>query len=126
MKKIALAFAVVIGFGLAGMGSARTEAASPFRLHFARGGVHIDVGHGYYRGYSSHVGRHYGGRRYGGHYDYHNTTHYDFHPGHYYRHGNHIDYAPGHYDLHRSGHYDYHRGGHYDYHRGGHGYYRHR
>lgn len=35
----------------------------------------------------------------------HNTTHYDYHPGMIVPHGNHYDYIPGHYDLHRSGHY---------------------
>lgn len=36
---------------------------------------------------------------------YHDTTHYDFHPGGYVPHGNHYHYVPGHYDLHRTGHY---------------------
>jgi len=36
---------------------------------------------------------------------YHNTSHYDYHPGGFVRHGNHFDYRPGHYDLHRTGHW---------------------
>ena len=115
MKKTAIAFAIVIGFGLAGIGTAHTEAASPFGFHFSRGGIRINVGHGHHRGYRSYGVQHFGGNHYGGHYDWHNTTHYDWHPGQYYRHGNHFDYVPGHYDLHRSGHYDYHRGSHRHY-----------
>ncbi|HRX80733.1 MAG TPA: hypothetical protein P5307_16805 [Pirellulaceae bacterium] len=118
MKKLVLAFGAVIGLGLVGMGTAEVQAASPFGLHFGNGRVHVDIGNphrgysSYYRGnvYGGHYGGHYGGGR--GHYDYHDTTHYDWHPGQYYRHGGHYDYVPGHYDLHRSGHYDYHRGGH--------------
>jgi hypothetical protein len=37
----------------------------------------------------------------------HDTTHYDYHPGQVVPHGNHLDYVPGHYDLHRSGHWDH-------------------
>jgi hypothetical protein len=46
---------------------------------------------------------------YGGHYDavWHNTTHWDYHPGYYQRHFNHYHYVPGHFDLHRSGHFDH-------------------
>ncbi len=36
---------------------------------------------------------------------YHDTTHYDYHPGGFVPHGNHYDYIPGHYDLHNTGHY---------------------
>jgi hypothetical protein len=35
----------------------------------------------------------------------HDTTHYDYHPGGFVPHGNHYHYIPGHYDLHRSGHW---------------------
>jgi len=42
------------------------------------------------------------------HNTWHNTSHYDYHPGQYVRHGNHFDYQPGHYDLHRTGHWDTH------------------
>jgi hypothetical protein len=34
----------------------------------------------------------------------HDTSHYDYHPGSYQPHGNHYDYVPGHYDLHSTGH----------------------
>jgi hypothetical protein len=36
---------------------------------------------------------------------FHDTSHYDYHPGQLYRHGNHLHYQPGHYDLHRTGHW---------------------
>ena len=39
----------------------------------------------------------------------HNTSHWDYHPGGYVRHNNHYDYVPGHYDYHRTGHWDTHR-----------------
>ncbi len=58
---------------------------------------------GWNRGYSN-----YGYNRFGGHYDWHNTSPYDYHPGSFQRHYNHFDYVPGHYDYHRSGHYDWH------------------
>ena len=34
----------------------------------------------------------------------HDTTHFDYHPGSFQRHRNHFHYVPGHYDIHRSGH----------------------
>lgn len=35
----------------------------------------------------------------------HDTSHYDYHPGAYVPHGNHYHYIPGHYDWHRTGHW---------------------
>ena len=55
---------------------------------------------GYFRGG-------YGGA-YRPHYDYHDTTHLDYHPRTARRHFDHYDYTPGHYDVHRSGHWDRH------------------
>ncbi len=37
---------------------------------------------------------------------YHDTSHYDYHPGYVLPHGNHLDVVPGHYHFHRDGHYD--------------------
>lgn len=34
----------------------------------------------------------------------HDTSHYDYHPGSFRRHGNHLHFIPGHFDLHRTGH----------------------
>ena len=42
------------------------------------------------------------------HSTWHDTSHYDYHPGEYVPHGNHYDYVPGHWDYHRTGHWDTH------------------
>ncbi len=66
-------------------------------------------GHGYHGGYNAHP---YSYRSYGyapvRHNTWHDTSHYDYHPGGFVRHRNHYDYVPGHYDYHRSGHWDTH------------------
>src|SRR5262245_22621061 len=43
-----------------------------------------------------------------GHDHWHDTSHYDYHPGGYVPHYDHFDYVPGHYDYHREGHWDHH------------------
>ncbi len=69
-------------------------------VHFGPygGGVHWGGG-------SVHWGGHYHRRR--RYPRYHDTSHYDYHPGGFQRHGNHYHYVPGHYDFHRSGHWHY-------------------
>ncbi len=57
-----------------------------------------DAGHGCYNTFY--------GPSYGGHV-WHDTSHWDYHPGGFLWHGNHIDYVPGHYDWHNSGHFDH-------------------
>jgi len=52
-----------------------------------------------------HGGHGHGGHSHGGYPTYHNTSHYDYHPGSFQQHGNHFHYTPGHYDLHQTGHY---------------------
>jgi len=37
----------------------------------------------------------------------HNTSHYDYHPGYLQPHRNHFHYVPGHYDYHQTGHWDH-------------------
>lgn len=115
MKKIALALAVVIGLGLAGLGSPQAKAAGPFGihvsgggLHVVGGGVHVDLGRVYHGGHGYPRSSYYPGLHYGGHY----TSHYDRHPAQAIPHGNHYDYTPGHYDRHQTGRYGYSRGGH--------------
>lgn len=44
----------------------------------------------------------------GGHYDWHDTTHYDYIPGRWVQHGCHSHYIPGRYVLHQDGHFDLH------------------
>ena len=77
-------------------------------------GVYTNGGHGNYgynnyaRPHTSYYGNNGGGFGFNGYGRapvWHDTTHYDYHPGGYVPHGNHIHYVPGHYDLHRSGHY---------------------
>lgn len=101
------------------------DRAEAVGFHVQAGGLHFDIGnpHGYgaydvYRGGRYNHGRsHYahggrGVRSYhgyrGGYRTWHDTTHLDWHPGGYVRHGNHYDYIPGHYDVHHDGHWDYH------------------
>ncbi len=70
-----------------------------------------EAGHGYYGGHG--YGGHgvYGGYGYTPHV-YHNTSHWDYHPGQFVRHRNHYHYQPGHYDFHQTGHYDTFHNGH--------------
>ena len=56
-------------------------------------------GYGYSAGYGGYASPGYGG--YGG---WHNTSHFDYHPGSSQRHRMNYHYAPRHNDYHRSGH----------------------
>lgn len=101
-------FAAMVAFGT----FSTPVQASDFGLHFAGPGYHVDVGRAdygrdYYGGYRT--------ARYGGYGDYgygfggwHDTSHYDYHPGEVRRHRNHFHYTPGHYDFHETGHWDHH------------------
>jgi hypothetical protein len=40
------------------------------------------------------------------HATWHDTSHYNYHPGEYVPHGNHLDYIRGDFALHRTGHWD--------------------
>ena len=64
---------------------------------------------GYNAGYGGHSGRYgypaYGGN---GYRTWHNTSHYDYHTPSVVPHGNHYHVVPGHYDLHQTGHWDRH------------------
>lgn len=99
MKRLLAAVAIVAGFGLA-VGSAEA------------GGVQFYLGSGY-GGYGCRAPsyNYYGGNF--GNYSYqrsgrvwHDTSHFDYHPGEYVRHRNHYHYQPGHYDFHSTGHWD--------------------
>lgn len=88
--------------------------ADGFGLRVAGRGYLVDIGRGhygapYYDGYRSYkVGYGYGGH--GCHGDrgvWHDTSHYDYHPGEFVRHRDHFDYVPGHYDFHETGHWDH-------------------
>jgi hypothetical protein len=77
LTKVTLAAAVILG-GLIGTQSVAS----------AHGG-----GYGYGYGYHPHYPV------------WHNTSHYDYHPGYFTPHGNHYHYVPGHYDYHQTGHW---------------------
>jgi len=110
-----VALAMAVGFS-AFSGTAQAQypgyggcySGNGFSIGFGRG-----TGSPYAAGYASGYGRGYSGyaaypvapRTYYRAPVYHDTTHYDYHPGEHVRHGNHYHYQPGHYDLHRSGHW---------------------
>ncbi len=81
------------GFYGGGYGGARISFYSGGRglpgVYYGRGGGH--------HGHHGH-----------GHSRWHDTSHYDFHPGGYQRHYDHYDYVPPHYDWHQDGHWDHH------------------
>jgi hypothetical protein len=122
-------------YRLAGMAHSRATVMK--RLHwlvaaaaiFAVGGAVAEAGHGnsgrhynYNRGFYSgprvsfysgglpgvYYGRSGHGHHGHGHHHWHDTSHYDFHPGGYERHYDHYHYVPSHYDWHREGHWDHH------------------
>ena len=115
MKRFLLAAAVVCGmtFMISGDAFARGPSTysgyvqSRYNGHHYSGyrpaGVSIRFG----TGYGGYYGGYHSGYR-GGHGHWHDTSHYDYHPGGFQRHGNHYHYVPGHYDFHRDGHWDYH------------------
>ncbi len=74
-------------FALFMVGATGPEASGQ-GFHFDGGGAHVDVvnPHSYYGGYP--YTSYYGGN-WGGHADWHNTTHLDYHPGEFAYHRNH-------------------------------------
>ena len=100
---------LAMGFVLASVQMAQAQG-----FHFGGGGVHVDAASSY-GSYGSGYGcypqtTYYGGGwgGWGGHSDWHNTTHVDYHRGGYVPHYGHLDYSPGHFDSHSSGHWDRH------------------
>lgn len=99
------------------LASASNEAKAQ-GIHFGAGPVHVDVGNphgGWYRGSYGNPYGYYGGYHnvyshgyWGGNHSWHDTSHYDYHPGGFERHYNHYHYVPGHYDFHQEGHWDHH------------------
>ena len=83
--------------------------ASDFGLHFSGRGYHVDLGRTAHRRAHGTGGYDWPGYH-GGHYDWHDTSHFDYHPAESVRHGNHYHYFPGHYDFHETGHWDHHHG----------------
>jgi hypothetical protein len=106
MKTVALSLAMIAGLAWAGL--SRNEAqAGDFSFHISGPGYHVDFGRPHYgRRYVGHHGSRYLGWK-GGH-SWHDTSHWDYHPGEWVRHGHHYHYIPGHYDFHVDGHWDHH------------------
>ncbi|WP_198422194.1 hypothetical protein [Gimesia chilikensis] len=106
MKKFMIVCVALAG-GFAMLGSASTAEAGGvnFSLNLGNGYGYSNYGNfrGRYRSYNARP--YYHGRR---HSYWHDTSHYDYHPGGFYRHRNHYHYQPGHYDYHQSGHWDHH------------------
>ena len=71
----------------------------PYRYYGGRIGTY---GHRPYYGYSHRS--HYPSYGYGRSW-YHDTSHWDYHPGYTVWHGDHYDYIPGHYHWHQDGHW---------------------
>ena len=124
MNKRILSIAVLAAVTLVGLAANTVEAAHSYRgfgVHIGGWNVHIDIGnpHGSYRRHTAHryVRSYYPPRPTSrAHYDWHDTSHYDYSPAQYIRHGNHYDYVPAEVSWHQEGHCDRHYGGH----RGGH------
>lgn len=113
MKKLALSLAALAALVWLGFDSSTAQASNRYRgfgIHLGGRNLHLDIGnphgrHGYHRYRSWHRGP--------VHYDWHDTSHWDYHPPSLVPHGNHYDFVPGHYDYHRTGHWDRHRGYHH-------------
>ncbi len=111
MKTFTIALTAAALFAFVGVDASPANAAHGqrgFGLHLGGRNVHLDIGnpHGY-RAQCSQRG--YRGRR-GYHYDWHDTSHFDYQPGGFVRHNDHFDYVPGHWSYHQTGHWDRHRG----------------
>ena len=108
MKRLLYVGAVLAG--LIGLGGSAAEAQHGYGYR--------DNGYGpqystrSYRGYGQQFrGQSYnswGRNSYRPHRDFHDTSHYDYHPTTIRPHRDHIDVTPGHYDYHQSGHWDRH------------------
>jgi hypothetical protein len=67
----------------------------PYNTYYGRG---YGTRYGWYGNYYPRLGRH----------TWHDTSHYDYHPGEFVRHYDHYHYEPGHWDFHEDGHWDHH------------------
>lgn len=87
---------------------------------YGRGHGHYSHHRGFYEGPRIYFGRYSSGYRGGfyggfhgrhghhGHHHWHDTSHWDYHPGGFVPHYDHYDYVPGHWDWHQEGHWDHH------------------
>lgn len=115
MKRYMFLGAVVLAMSSFAGGANDAQAQG---IHFGSGRVHVDIGNPHGGWYGGAYNRHYGGGHrqhsyyrgghgghYGGNHYWHDTSHYDYHPGGFQRHYDHYDYVPGHYDYHQTGHW---------------------
>jgi hypothetical protein len=116
MKAITLTF-VALSAVLLVSASAEPAAADSFAIHVGGSGYDCDGGRSPYL-YDAYYGSRFGSRfgSYGHYYPsypsrgrhvWHDTSHWDYHPGGFVRHYDHYDYVPGHYDFHDEGHWDH-------------------
>lgn len=113
MKSFVIALVAAGAVSLVGINE-RPAMAGGWGIHVAGPGYHFDVGHGhgrhrsYYRGAGFHGGHGGWGHGWSGGHSWHDTSHFDYHPGGYVPHYDHVDYVPGHWDYHQQGHWDHH------------------
>src|SRR5688500_115038 len=107
MKKLMFASVAMTALALVGAGSS-SASAGDFAIHFAGRGFHVDIGdrhghHGHHRGHRSHRSFHRGHGHHGYHgwggggHVWHDTSHWDYHPGELVPHYDHYHYIPSHY-----------------------------
>lgn len=104
MKRLIIASVAVVGMLLVTAGTSNAGV----RFSFGGGGYHSGhnhYGHGYRGGYGGGYGYAPTYRYYNSYPQWHNTSHYDYHPPSLQRHRNHYHYVPGHYDYHQTGHW---------------------
>ena len=82
-----------------------------FGIHLGGRNVHVDIGRPH--GYRTFGGSFQSGFGVPSRHVWHNTSHFDYHPTERVWHGNHIDVIPGHFDYHNTGHWDRRFGGHH-------------
>jgi hypothetical protein len=106
MRKLVLVCGTLAAMAVIGSANSSAEARD-YGFHISGPGYHVDLGRPHAR--TAYFGSYYGG------YDscypsrgvWHDTGHYDYHPGEYVRHRGHYHYEPGHYDYHSDGHWDH-------------------
>lgn len=109
MRKLTFALAAVAVLVLLGADSNTANAAygySGFGIHIGGRNVHLNIGRSHGYGLHQYYRTEF---RASHHYNGHNTSYFDYHPGSYQWNYNHYDYVPGHLDYHQTGHRDRHR-----------------
>jgi hypothetical protein len=100
MRSCIFACVAVASFAIVGLG-ANTADAGGHGVYYSGPGYYNAGCHNVYGGW----GGGWGGWQ--NDHVWHDTGHYDYHPGGLVRHRNHYHYEPGHYDYHDTGHWDH-------------------